>query len=543
MYTYQQKLEYAKKLQKLQQLVVIKDNIHLTYKYKNQNKAIHNMHRLQDKIISNIIDEAVYGNVSPVRNIDSMISELMTTTLENERKRIHHQEDIYVNRAVELNTQKYSQILTNRVNREAVKLEQKIESELSSGIHKNLTETETIKALQEKYQDTAKARIKNIIQDSIHTNESNISWINALNEGYSYKVWMNGRSRAGVRNWHVSSFIDPVKIEDYFDIFGPRGHKQLMYPGDLYGGAENVANCRCWLRYTNRRPEILDQKQRVFNIPQTSYLNPSNNNIKTTISNTSQKVTSKIKNIGGKLTTQIKFFIKRFSKTAYNKQIKIDTDIHSNDRFSINKEKVKKQLRDKLPDDFSDKGIDYLVDIIEKRGNSDLEYGQLFGYKYGKPYSIEFGGDSNKSVRIVPKGPNKNLNLMNDDELNDYYHNIEKYTINYIEGKTHIAVQHNHTKKGLYAPSTDDFLHLIQNDYADYSICISSKEIWIIEHKGKYTLLKNRLIENKILPIENKVKSMNGLHSIDEINEWYGNQIEESINSSFDDINVYKVVL
>ena len=85
---------------------------------------------------------------------------------------------------------------------------------------------------------------------------------------------------------------------------------------------------------------------------------------------------------------------------------------------------------------------------------------------------------------------------MTDDELNEYYQNIEKNTVNYIEDKDCIALQHNHTKKGLYAPSTDDFLHLIQNDYADYSICISSKEIWIIEHKGKYTLPKNRLIEN-----------------------------------------------
>ena len=90
-----------------------------------------------------------------------------------------------------------------------------------------------------------------------------------------------------------------------------------MYPGDLYSGAENVANCRCWLRYTNRRPERLGQKQTVFNIPDTSYMNSQNkpidnvNNvsgirkpietIKTSILNSAKKVTSKIKSIGGKL--------------------------------------------------------------------------------------------------------------------------------------------------------------------------------------------------------------------------------------------------
>ncbi|ADC47502.1 hypothetical protein mru_1652 [Methanobrevibacter ruminantium M1] len=48
-----------------------------------------------------------------------------------------------------------------------------------------------------------------------------------------------------------------MEIDDYFDIFGPSGHASMMYPGDLAGGAENVANCRCWVRYTNERPSNL----------------------------------------------------------------------------------------------------------------------------------------------------------------------------------------------------------------------------------------------------------------------------------------------
>ena len=321
MYTYQQRLEYARKLKRLHDLYVIKDNIHLTYKYKNQNKAIHNAHSLQDKIINSIIDDAVYGNANAIKNIDSTIEKLMTSTLENERKRIHHQKDKYVNRAVELNSERYTKILTNRINTEAIKLERKIESELRSGVHNGLSESQTRNVLQEKYQDTAKARIRNIIRDSVHTNESNISFINALNEGYNYKIWMNGRSKGKTRAWHKAKLIAPVPIEDYFDIYGPYGHKESMYPGDLYSGAENVANCRCWLRYTNRRPEGLSKTSNTYNIPNTSYLSPQNkptNNankeniltkpletFKTRISNTTEKVTSKIKNIGGKITSKI----------------------------------------------------------------------------------------------------------------------------------------------------------------------------------------------------------------------------------------------
>lgn len=322
MYTYQQRLEYARKLKRLHELYVIKDNIHLTYKYKNQNKAIHNAHSLQDKIINSIIDDAVYGNANAIKNIDSTIKKLMNSTLENERKRIHHQKDKYVNRAVELNSERYTKILTNRINTEAIKLERKIESELRSGIHNGLSEAQTRNVLQEKYQDTAKARIRNIIRDSVHTNESNISFINALNEGYNYKVWMNGRSKGKTRQWHRAKLITPVPIEDYFDIYGPYGHKESMYPGDLYSGAENVANCKCWLRYTNRRPEGLSKTQNVFNIPNTSYLSPQNKpsltgniistltkpikTIKTTITNNTKKVTSKIKKISEKITSKLK---------------------------------------------------------------------------------------------------------------------------------------------------------------------------------------------------------------------------------------------
>ena len=115
LYTYQQRLAYAKRIQQLQQAVVIKDNIHLTYKYKNQNKAIANAHSLQDKIIKSIVDNAVSGNADSIKNIDSQVEKLLTTTLENERKRIHNKKDHYIDNAVEQNSAKYSKILTKQI--------------------------------------------------------------------------------------------------------------------------------------------------------------------------------------------------------------------------------------------------------------------------------------------------------------------------------------------------------------------------------------------------------------------------------------------
>lgn len=492
MYTYKQKLEYAEKLQRLQQLVVIKDNIHLTYKYKNQNKAIHNMHRLQDEIINNIIDDAVYGNVSPVRNIDSMISELMTTTLENERKRVHYQDNIYVNRAVELNAQKYSQILTNRVNREAVKLQQKIESELTSGIHNSLSEAQTHQVLKEKYQDTAKARIRNIIRDSVHTNESNISWINALNEGYSYKVWMNGRSRSGVRDWHVASSINPVKVEDYFDIFGPRGHKQLMYPGDLYGGAENVANCRCWLRYTNHRPESISQKQTVFNIPQTSYINQSNNTsenifgekvkvkpietIKTTISNTTKKITSKIKKIGQKLTG--KFRKQKVHSKKYNptkKTQKSNSEFNSlnpknnpklNKHIPKNKNEAPRTIEQIRHDVLNDKSFTKFLDEILHHNNKTK--GKLIEY-------LTLISKSQKVLKRFIKGINGQVS-------------IPKKLKN---RKFHMTI-HNHTD-GAVIPSYGDMNNNLKHDVR-YGIITAETRFGVIKYKTNLSVKQKELI-------------------------------------------------
>lgn len=477
MYTYQQRLEYARKLKRLHDLYVIKDNIHLTYKYKNQNKAIHNAHSLQDKIINSIIDDAVYGNANAIKNIDSTIEKLMTSTLENERKRIHHQNDKYVNRAVELNSERYTKILTNRINTEAIKLERKIESELRSGVHNGLSESQTRNVLQEKYQDTAKARIRNIIRDSIHTNESNISFINALNEGYNYKIWMNGRSKGKTRAWHKAKLIAPVPIEDYFDIYGPYGHKESMYPGDLYSGAENVANCRCWLRYTNRRPEGLSKTPNTYHISNTSYLSPQNkptNNankenilikpletFKTRISNTTEKVTSKIKNISKKITSKI---TKTKSKTKLFKRLNNEK---FKQRFNSLKSDVQKSIK---PDNWITSNINNLPKdipesikelIIEFESHTDKifdgnEWSQIYNITKGAFTEIRSDGHEN---RVNPYGNQ------------DY-------------GSDILIIIHNHIRGDPFSP-TDLAKSLNDSENIKYLLVTTPTNIFIAELKYK----------------------------------------------------------
>lgn len=311
-----QQLEYLLRIRKIREVMVVKDNIHLTYKYKNRNQAFKQVENLQDKIINHVIDDVLFGNVGELKNIEKTTSKIINDTLVNERKRIHRIDDRFVNHAVKSNTEMYSKFFNNRLNNIKYSLQLRIEEELRKSSFKNLSENEARKILTEKYADTGKARLKNIVKDSIHTNESNISFIQALNEGHSYKVWMNGRSKGKTRAWHRARIIASVPIDEYFDIYGSYP-AELMYPGDLNGGAENVANCKCWLRYTNKTPSNLKSKS-SFNIHPNSYLHDKNksssnqNSLKTTskignnITRTILNIGNKIKNTRSKITKKVK---------------------------------------------------------------------------------------------------------------------------------------------------------------------------------------------------------------------------------------------
>lgn len=347
-----QQLEYLLRIRKIREVMVVKDNIHLTYKYKNRNQAFKQVENLQDKIINHVIDDVLFGNVGELKNIEKTTSKIINDTLVNERKRIHRIDDRFVNHAVKSNAEIFSGFFNNRLNNINSSLQLRIEEELRKNRIRNLSDSEIRKILSEKYADTGKARLKNIVKDSIHTNESNISFIQALNEGYSYKVWMNGRSKGKTRPWHRARIIDSVPIDEYFDIYGSY-HAELMYPGDLNGGAENVANCRCWLRYTNRTPSNLKNKS-SFNIHPNSYLYGKNNGgikqnalkvtskIKNKITRTISNIGNTIKNTGSKITEKVKrktILINNSSKPKQN--LKMDFS-----KFELN-ESITKFSKDK----------------------------------------------------------------------------------------------------------------------------------------------------------------------------------------------------
>lgn len=326
MYTKQQQLQYLHQMQNLNKFAILKDDIHLTYQYRNRNKTRNTIHTLQDDIQNEIVDRVLEGEY-PSRNeiltiqndfdFDKRVEDAMENLLQNERKRIHKDPSNFIDHVVETHTQQYTHFMKNRLNIEAKRVIDKAIIIEGKALENGATPAEARQRVKEYVKTHGKARTKNMIQDAVHSQECNISFIKAIEDEWRYKVWMNGHSKSGTRAWHLSDKIDPVPIDEYFEIYGPSGKALSMYPGDLGSGAENVANCHCWLRYTNRRPSGL-KGQTVFNVPESSYLNQDTRkinvrireaiqNVGNRVSSTASQVKTKVSDIGSSIRNKFKF--------------------------------------------------------------------------------------------------------------------------------------------------------------------------------------------------------------------------------------------
>ena len=134
-YSKQQQLEYLWKLQSLRQAAVLKDDIHLTYIYRNREKATSNIHTLQDKIQGEIVNRTLDGNypnkveirqIQRENNFEETVDKVIDELLVNERKRIHKDESKFIDHVVDQHTQQYSNFMKNRLTIEAGRIVEKV---------------------------------------------------------------------------------------------------------------------------------------------------------------------------------------------------------------------------------------------------------------------------------------------------------------------------------------------------------------------------------------------------------------------------------
>lgn len=164
---------------------------------------------------------------------------------------------------------------------------------------------------------------------------------------------------------------------------------------------------------------------------------------------------------------------------------------------------LKEHLRKELPSTFTDNTIDYLERKIKRRANAKQEYGEIFDYNTGKATSPEFKGGKS-SVAIKEKDWIKPVRQMTREEQLDALSNPEKYKRSYVDGSNTLASIHNHPSDGSRAFSGADIFLTATNEWEDYGIAISDKELWISEYKGRMSDLDAKIIEKKIDRLFNK---------------------------------------
>lgn len=488
MLTTRQKADYLMQVVKLRKLMILKDNPAFTYQHSNRKQAISRVHSLQDKIVEAAVDNQVYGNSDSV-NHQKTVEQTISEALENDRKRVYKSDDNrYINTAVKLNTEKYSEILNNRLNIESVKLEAKIEEEIRKSKYNGLSEAEIKRKLTEEFKDTAKLRTANIIRDALHTNEVNIGFIHALQNGFQYKVWNNGRGKGKVRAWHRARFISSVSIDEPFDIFGSY-HAEMMYPGDLNGGAENVANCKCWLSYTNQKPSNYKSK---------GYSSSTRNNSKS--KQNTGSVFSNLKNrVSSLISHSLKFTSNNKNKSQNKKSIssRIKETVTSSIGRITNKLKNEKNALNSfnskdngnIPVSWKKTNIASLSDDIPdeikkliKRFENDKEF--TVNVECGQVYNLTKG-----TIDKLVKGKINNVNpLKNKDYGNDK-----------------LIVIHSHTSDTFFSPMDIGKL-LYSKEKIQYLIAITPNKIFIV--KPKYI----ESIGDKAVDVYNKMNEIYAEH-------------------------------
>lgn len=545
-------LTYALKAQRLHEVLVLKDDIHLQYKYKNINRARNQAATFQDKIIDAVIEDAVTGTSDPIRKstVNKTVENIIDTNLRNDTKRISYGiPERAVEAAVSNISNRYQFILGNRIREEIPNLQSKIDDYINSKNLSKLSEAELTNKLKAEYGDHAQKRIQNIIKDSFHTNECNLSWIKAINDGYSYKIWNNGRTKR-TRVWHKAKFIKSVPIDETFDIYGSYPAR-MMYPGDLNGGAENVANCRCWLSYSNRPPsDLRGSGKKTTTKSRKNKSNSSGKKSNSVMGRVKESIKKPVNNIKSKINGLIsKIQLKRNGiNINIQKSNYFGTRYTSETPFTFNENEVHQKLKDIFPKEFSDESIDYLLSILKQHGNSKVEHGQIFNIKTGKPTSIEFKGEKDW-VEIEPSELIKPFDQMTSSEYNDYLKNPRKY-IKYVRtmGKD-LAMQHHHTPGGFYAPSNRDLFSLMSNSWTDYSLALSKKEIWLMETHGTFSTEIREEICKRLEEFENSAKIYANSMGFEEkspkwydaANKSYSRDVEKYINNVYSNIKVYRV--
>ena len=473
--------QYAVYTKTIQQILILKQEGYPLNRNSSLNRGMKKIETLQDKIIEEKIQENLHGNITPTNHTQTT-DKIIEDTLTHQRKSLIRKDIGNADKITRGNIEQYQKILDNRLEKEKRKLDNRIEDEIQKAQKQRLNHKETEQQIRKTLNEN-KPRIKHILRDATHTNQAGLSLAGALEQGYNYKIWNNGRSRTRVRPWHRARKIQAVEIDDVFEIPSDK-IAYMMYPGDLNGGAENVANCRCWLSYTNEKPNNLKEYTSVsigstykpsvtkpfggLNI--TSRTKPVTEAIQSVVS-TGKKATKKIRKPVEKIVNPIRNKLQKiprkiiqkipfknkglsdFLKTDYDK-IKIDNTGHTKEYNNfIN------YFKGIIPKKLLKVTSNILSEFKEKTKGLDFEIAMFYGWDMELKYFLS----DNKKRKV----------------------GIPKEVIKYGKNKGYYLVTHNHPT-GVGLPSVEDMENIVK---------INSYIFEIIPRYGKGSMVINSNME------------------------------------------------
>lgn len=521
-------LNFAYTAQAIQEFLVIKSdnkrNVHL-------NKGNTRINNLQDEINNNVIKQLTEGNVNKykITDIRSEAHKIVKETLYNDAKSYQYNtQSKNIQKILQSNAKIYSEIVSNRLinnSNDIRKATEKLFKETSKSAMnktelKDVLKNEFVRnknnSYSVKYVDktgrtvntkgmTAKQikksgltkkkilsptgiqyrKINQIIGDAIHTNTNALALEEALNMNYGYKIWMNGRSRGKSRAWHRAKLINGVEIDEPFEIYGSY-KAYMMYPGDLAGGAENVANCHCYLDYTDSKPDNYKKSSR------------SNSGSKSSRTTNKDKVKNSLTNlIPTTNKPQTKTNIALDSPRTINYNNRTYVNISNNNKNIINKQSIKSQSKEivSATQIYTGKGDKAL------RNNNAKQYKELIKILKTKPTFVNVGLTFEEykqySDKIVPSAKKLKENIIvTRREQTDYMISKTIEGIYVSESLLSTSISRNKTdygeyihdiliKKGTKVPYLED----ISMTPKDMEVLLpKGSKLKLIKNEGKYYL-------------------------------------------------------
>ena len=134
--------QYAVYTKTIQQILILKQEGYPLNRNSSLNRGMKKIETLQDKIIEEKIQENLHGNITPTNHTQTT-DKIIEDTLTHQRKSLIRKDIGNADKITRGNIEQYQKILDNRLEKEKLKLYNRIEDEIQKAQKQRLNHKET----------------------------------------------------------------------------------------------------------------------------------------------------------------------------------------------------------------------------------------------------------------------------------------------------------------------------------------------------------------------------------------------------------------